>query len=74
MLKFLAIHHFVISSICTLGDSEICYLDNAGASLYCDSQLQEYTKILLNNTYGNPHSGNYCSKLTDETIEQVRLR
>uniref|UniRef100_A0A8D2BZY8 Molybdenum cofactor sulfurase n=1 Tax=Sus scrofa TaxID=9823 RepID=A0A8D2BZY8_PIG len=50
------------------------YLDHAGATLFPQSQLTSFTKDLMENLYGNPHSQNISSKLTYETVEQVRYR
>uniref|UniRef100_A0A8C3WWB0 Molybdenum cofactor sulfurase n=1 Tax=Catagonus wagneri TaxID=51154 RepID=A0A8C3WWB0_9CETA len=50
------------------------YLDHAGATLFPQSQLTSFTKDLMENVYGNPHSQNISSKLTYETVEQVRHR
>lgn len=50
------------------------YLDHAGATLFPQSQLENFTNDLLENVYGNPHSQNISSKLTHDTVEQVRYR
>nr|XP_014977331.2 molybdenum cofactor sulfurase isoform X2 [Macaca mulatta] len=50
------------------------YLDHAGATLFSQSQLESFTDDLMENTYGNPHSQNISSKLTYDTVEQVRYR
>ncbi|KAL6081937.1 hypothetical protein STEG23_002191, partial [Scotinomys teguina] len=50
------------------------YLDHAGATLFPQSQLTNFTKDLMENIYGNPHSQNITSKLTHDTVEQVRYR
>ncbi|XP_037364538.1 LOW QUALITY PROTEIN: molybdenum cofactor sulfurase [Talpa occidentalis] len=50
------------------------YLDHAGATLYPQSQLTSFTNDLIGNVYGNPHSQNISSKLTHDTVEQVRYR
>lgn len=50
------------------------YLDHAGATLFSQSQLTNFTKDLMENVYGNPHSQNNTSKLTHDTVEQVRYR
>ncbi|XP_033033839.1 molybdenum cofactor sulfurase isoform X2 [Trachypithecus francoisi] len=50
------------------------YLDHAGATLFSQSQLESFTNDLMENTYGNPHSQNISSKLTYDTVEQVRYR
>ncbi|XP_066208847.1 molybdenum cofactor sulfurase [Saccopteryx leptura] len=50
------------------------YLDHAGATLFPQSQLTSFTRDLMENVYGNPHSQNISSKLTHDTVEQVRYR
>ncbi|ELW64587.1 Molybdenum cofactor sulfurase [Tupaia chinensis] len=50
------------------------YLDHAGATLFPESQLANFTRDLMENVYGNPHSQNISSKLTHDTVEQVRYR
>ncbi|KAM6218432.1 molybdenum cofactor sulfurase [Rhynchocyon petersi] len=50
------------------------YLDHAGATLFPQSQLTNFTNDLLENIYGNPHSQNISSKLTHDTVEHVRYR
>ncbi|XP_021566797.1 molybdenum cofactor sulfurase [Carlito syrichta] len=50
------------------------YLDHAGATLFPQSQLENFTRDLTENVYGNPHSQNISSKLTYDTVEQVRYR
>ncbi|XP_007943868.1 molybdenum cofactor sulfurase [Orycteropus afer afer] len=50
------------------------YLDHVGATLFPQSQLTSFTDDLLQNIYGNPHSQNISSKLTYDTVEQVRYR
>ncbi|XP_055993933.1 molybdenum cofactor sulfurase [Sorex fumeus] len=50
------------------------YLDHAGTTLFPQSQLTNFTKDLLENVYGNPHSQNINSRLTHDTVEQVRYR
>ncbi|XP_070536354.1 molybdenum cofactor sulfurase-like [Ptychodera flava] len=50
------------------------YLDHAGATLYAQSQLDSFYKDLSQNVYGNPHSHNASSRLTTDTVEQIRYR
>ncbi|XP_012512073.1 PREDICTED: molybdenum cofactor sulfurase isoform X2 [Propithecus coquereli] len=50
------------------------YLDHAGATLFPKSQLENFTRDLMENVYGNPHSQNISSRLTHDTVEQVRYR
>ena len=50
----------------------ITYLDHAGTTLYCRSQLDEYQRELSTTLYGNPHSHNESSELASSAIEQSR--
>ncbi|KAH0610396.1 uncharacterized protein H6S33_011923 [Morchella sextelata] len=50
------------------------YLDHSGTTLYSSSLVKAFTKDLLNNLYGNPHSHNPSSTLSSDRIEAVRLR
>ena len=50
------------------------YLDHAGATVYAQSQLEALQRDLLENVYGNPHSPCASSRLSTDTIEQVRYR
>ncbi|XP_077993874.1 molybdenum cofactor sulfurase-like [Glandiceps talaboti] len=52
----------------------VTYLDHAGTTLYAQSQLNAYHKDLSENIYGNPHSHSASSRLTTDTIEQIRYR
>ncbi|XP_022082734.1 molybdenum cofactor sulfurase-like isoform X2 [Acanthaster planci] len=56
------------------GLSDITYLDHAGATLYAKSQLASVQQDLMSHVYGNPHSPCASSKLSTDTIEQVRYR
>eukprot|EP01025_Chloroclados_australasicus_P039899 TRINITY_DN4155_c0_g1_i1.p1 TRINITY_DN4155_c0_g1~~TRINITY_DN4155_c0_g1_i1.p1 ORF type:complete len:789 (+),score=82.25 TRINITY_DN4155_c0_g1_i1:167-2533(+) len=48
------------------------YLDYTGSSVYCNSQLEAALKELSTQMFGNPHSANPSSSLTEEKVEQVR--
>lgn len=73
-------HGYRLRSMNELRDQEFSrlagtiYLDHAGATLFPQSQLTNFTKDLMENVYGNPHSQNVTSKLTHDTVEQVRYR
>uniref|UniRef100_D4A1G3 Molybdenum cofactor sulfurase n=1 Tax=Rattus norvegicus TaxID=10116 RepID=D4A1G3_RAT len=73
-------HGYGLRSMSELRDQEFgrlagtVYLDHAGATLFPQSQLTNFTKDLMENVYGNPHSQNITSKLTHDTVEQVRYR
>lgn len=48
------------------------YLDYTGAGLYADSQVKDHAALLLNNTFGNPHSTNPTSLAMTRLVEQTR--
>ncbi|RUS71141.1 hypothetical protein EGW08_021094 [Elysia chlorotica] len=50
------------------------YVDHVGATLYSRSQMEAVHKDLMSNLYGNPHSHNASSKLSTDTVDQVRAR
>jgi len=49
------------------------YLDYTGGGLYADSQVRLHQKMLAENVFGNPHSGNPTSLATTELVEKTRL-
>ncbi|CAH1774686.1 unnamed protein product, partial [Owenia fusiformis] len=53
---------------------DLTYLDHSGATLYSKSHIEKHHQDLLQNVYGNPHSSNPSSKLTSDTIDQIRYR
>nr|XP_015799608.2 molybdenum cofactor sulfurase [Nothobranchius furzeri] len=52
----------------------ITYLDHAAATLYPESLLRNFFRDISTNVYGNPHSHSPSSRLTHDTVEQVRSR
>ncbi|XP_046583954.1 molybdenum cofactor sulfurase-like isoform X1 [Haliotis rubra] len=52
----------------------LTYVDHVGTTLYARSQLEAFHKDLFSNLYGNPHSRSQSSRLTTDTIDQVRYR
>jgi molybdenum cofactor sulfurtransferase len=48
------------------------YLDFAGAGLYQESQIREYSDLLTNNVFGNPHSLSACSVASQARVESAR--
>ncbi|XP_072009060.1 molybdenum cofactor sulfurase isoform X2 [Engystomops pustulosus] len=54
--------------------ADVTYLDHIGTTLFPESLLRSFMNDLSENVYGNPHSSNLISKMTQDTIEQVRLR
>ncbi|KAL8419799.1 hypothetical protein RB594_002820 [Gaeumannomyces avenae] len=50
------------------------YLDHAGTTLYPVSLLNDFSRDLASNLYGNPHSASSSSQRSTSRIEDVRLR
>ncbi|KAM4607640.1 molybdenum cofactor sulfurase [Polymixia lowei] len=52
----------------------VTYLDHAAATLYPESLVRNFCQDISRNVYGNPHSHNPSSRLTQDTVERVRYR
>ncbi|KAL9578623.1 MAG: hypothetical protein Q9212_005597 [Teloschistes hypoglaucus] len=50
------------------------YLDHAGTTPYPRSLIEQSSRDLMQNLYGNPHSGSPSSQLSTRRVEDVRLR
>jgi molybdenum cofactor sulfurtransferase len=50
------------------------YLDHAGTTLYPKSLMEEFSKEMMSNLLGNPHSSSASSQLTSRRIEDTRLK
>ena len=50
------------------------YLDHAGTTLYSKSLVEDFSKDMMSNLLGNPHSASSSSQLSTRRIEDVRLR
>ena len=48
------------------------YLDYTGGSLYADSQVEEHTRMLREDVFGNPHSINPTSSAATARVERAR--
>ena len=48
------------------------YLDYTGAGIYAESQVRKHQEMLLNTTYGNPHSSNPTSLAATHAVESAR--
>lgn len=55
-------------------DSGTTYLDHAGTTLYPKSLIDDFSKDMVSNLLGNPHSASTSSQLSTKRIEDVRLR
>lgn len=56
---------------CRMGDNGH-YMDYTGSAVYCQSQLDSAIQELKSNMFGNPHSRNPSSMLTEAEIESAR--
>ncbi|KAI9667871.1 MAG: hypothetical protein M1821_000690 [Bathelium mastoideum] len=52
--------------------SDRTYLDHAGTALYSKTLVERFSKDLLSNIYGNPHSGSDPSARSADCVEKVR--
>ncbi|KAI4843017.1 molybdenum cofactor sulfurase protein-like protein [Aureobasidium sp. EXF-8845] len=50
------------------------YLDHAGTTLYSKLLLETFTKDMMGNLYGNPHSASQASQRSTHTVQDVRLQ
>ncbi|KAK0632825.1 pyridoxal phosphate-dependent transferase [Immersiella caudata] len=50
------------------------YLDHAGTTLYCKSLMERFTRDMMSNLFGNPHSASASSQLSTSRVEDTRLR
>lgn len=55
-----------------IDQAEHIYLDYTGGGLYAESQVKKHQKILLENTFGNPHSSNPTSLAATRIVESAR--
>jgi molybdenum cofactor sulfurtransferase len=53
---------------------DITYLDHAGTTLYAKSLIENFSRDLTANLFGNPHSASASSQLTSSRIEDIRLQ
>lgn len=52
----------------------ITYLDHAGTTLYPKSLIDDFSKEMLSNLFGNPHSTSAVSQRATHRIEDIRVR
>jgi molybdenum cofactor sulfurtransferase len=55
-----------------LDRAEHIYLDYTGGGIYAESQVKKHQQILLENTFGNPHSSNPTSLAATKFVESAR--
>ncbi len=48
------------------------YLDYTGGGIYAESQVRQHQALLLEHTYGNPHSTNPSSMAATQLVESAR--
>ncbi|MCJ1455851.1 hypothetical protein MMC28_006208 [Mycoblastus sanguinarius] len=58
----------------SLQTTDTTYLDHAGTTLYPKSLIDDFSKDMVSNLLGNPHSASTSSQLSTRRIEDVRLR
>ena len=54
--------------------SDITYLDHAGTTLYPKSLIDAFSKDMMSNIFGNPHSASSSSQLSTLRVDDIRLR
>ena len=52
----------------------ITYLDHAGTTLYARSLMEAFSKDMIGNLFGNPHTTSIASQRTSLRVDNVRLR
>uniref|UniRef100_A0A7S3PP43 Molybdenum cofactor sulfurase n=1 Tax=Aplanochytrium stocchinoi TaxID=215587 RepID=A0A7S3PP43_9STRA len=53
-------------------EENLTYLDHAGATLYKNSQIDEFANLLKDTTFGNPHTSGPASRSTETIVANVR--
>ncbi|KAK3383768.1 PLP-dependent transferase [Lasiosphaeria ovina] len=48
------------------------YLDHSGTTIYARSTVERFSKKMLSNLYGNPHSANEPAKISGNMVDEVR--
>jgi len=50
------------------------YLDHAGTTLYARSLIEEFSRKMLENLYGNPHSASKPATVSGDMVDEVRRK
>ncbi|WEW59498.1 molybdenum cofactor sulfurase family protein [Emydomyces testavorans] len=50
------------------------YLDHGGATLYAKSLIGDFSRELVSNLFGNPHSASASSQLSTQRVDDARLK
>ncbi|PMD51962.1 putative molybdenum cofactor sulfurase [Hyaloscypha bicolor E] len=48
------------------------YLDHAGSTIYAKSLIEEFSRKMISNLYGNPHSTSDPSQLSGHMVDSIR--
>ncbi|KAJ5895103.1 hypothetical protein N7495_006794 [Penicillium taxi] len=54
--------------------NETTYLDHAGTTPYAKSMIENFSRDMTSNLFGNPHSMSLSSQLSTQRTDDVRLR
>jgi molybdenum cofactor sulfurtransferase len=54
--------------------TETTYLDHAGTTPYAKSMIEAFSRHMVSNLYGNPHSMSLSSQLSTQRTDDIRLR
>ena len=54
--------------------SDTTYLDHAGTTLYPKSLIEAFSREMMSNLFGNPHSASSSSQLSTARIDDIRVR
>ncbi|KAJ5201997.1 Molybdenum cofactor sulfurase [Penicillium cinerascens] len=54
--------------------NETTYLDHAGTTPYAKSMIETFSRHMISNLYGNPHSLSLSSQLSTQRTDDIRLR
>jgi molybdenum cofactor sulfurtransferase len=54
--------------------AETTYLDHAGTTPYAKSMIEAFSRHMVSNLYGNPHSMSLSSQLSTQRTDDIRLR
>ncbi|KAI9794860.1 MAG: hypothetical protein M1816_002988 [Peltula sp. TS41687] len=53
---------------------DVTYLDHAGTTPYSKSLIEQFSREMMSNLFGNPHSASGASQLSTRRIDDIRLR
>lgn len=54
--------------------ADVTYLDHAGTTPYSKSLIEQFSRDMMSNLFGNPHSASDSSQLSTRRIDSLRLR